>query len=117
MTYKQLFILFSASTILNAVLLIANSGDNSSKTPKETRWVTHCKTCEKFNFKDLEEAQKEFTKVKFQQWYKKQVERRNDMIQRAILNGDWTPGCTVPPILTEEAKMIPGFADLFDSAK
>lgn len=114
MTYKQLFFI---SIAFNVVFLIATWADNSSKTPKETRWVTRCKTCEKFNFKDLEEAQKEFTKVKLQQWYKEQVEERNDMIRSALLNGHWTPGCTVPPILTEEAKMIPGFADLFDSAK
>lgn len=114
MTYKQLFFI---SIIFNIVFLIATWENNSSKNPKETRRVTHCKTCEKFNFKDLEEAQKEFNKVKLQQWYQKQVEERNHMIRSAMLNGHWTPGCTVPPILTEEAKMIPGFAELFDSDK
>ena len=114
MTYKHLFFI---SIAFNIVFIIATWADNSSKTPEEIRYVTHCKTCAQFNFKDLAEAQKEFTKVKFQQWYKEQVEDRNDMIQRAIFNGNWAPGCTVPPILTEEAKMIPGFAELFDSAK
>lgn len=114
MIYKHLFV-FSA--VLNIAILVFTWPDNSSKTPEEIRYITRCKSCEKFNFKDLAEARKEFTKVKLQQWYRKQVEGRNAMIRSAILNGDWTPGCTVPPILTEEAKMIPGFADLFDSAK
>lgn len=114
MVYKHLFI---SSTVLNIAILVFTWPDNSSKTPEEIRYVTRCETCAQFNFKDLEEAQKEFTKVKFQKWYKKQVEDRNRMIQRAIMEGDWTPGCTVPPILTDEAKMIPGFAELFDSAK
>lgn len=113
MTYKYLFFI---SISLNIVFMIATWTDNSLNTSEEIHYVTRCKTCEKFNFKDLAEAQKEFTKVRFQQWYKKQVEERNDMIQSAILNGHWTPGCTVPPILTEEAKMIPGFAELFGSA-
>ena len=114
MTYKHLFFI---SIALHIIFIITTWVDNSLKTPEEIRYVTHCKTCSQFNFKDLEEAQKEFTKVKLRQWYKKQVEERNEMIQSALLNGHWVPGCTVPPILTEEAKMIPGFAELFDSAK
>lgn len=114
MIYKHLFI---SSAVLNVAILVFTWPNNSLKTPEEICYVTRCKTCAQFNFKDLAEAQKEFTKTKLQQWYKAQVEDRNSMIRSALLNGYWTSGCTVPPILTEEAKLIPGFAELFDSAK
>lgn len=114
MIYKHLFV-FSA--VLNIAILVFTWPNETPKEQQKIRWVDNCKTCRKFNFKDLEKAQKEFTKVKLQQWYKEQVEERNEMIRSALLNGHWIPGCTVPPILTEEAKLIPGFAELFDSAK
>lgn len=109
MTYKQSFWLSAAINITLAVLLLVES-DNEQIVIHE---VERCKICSNMGIKDLKSARKELHLASLQVWYKNQIDRRNGVINSAILNGDWAPGQNVPEILTPQERQLPAFHVLF----
>ena len=109
MTYKQLFWLSAIINLTLAVLLLVES-DNEQMVIRE---VERCKICSSVGIKDLKSARKELQLASLQIWYKNQIDRRNGVINSAILNGDWAPGQNVPEILTPQERQLPAFHILF----
>lgn len=109
MNYKQSFWLSATVNITLAVLLLVESNNEQVIT----REVERCKICSNMNIKDLKSARKELHLASLQVWYKNQIDRRNGIINSAILNGDWSPGHNVPEILTPQERQLPAFHALF----
>ena len=110
MTYKYLFFI---SITFNIAFLVSTWSDNSSKITEEIREVERCKICSNMDIKDLKSARKELHLSSLQLWYKKQIDKRNGVINSAILNGDWASGTHVPEILTPAERQLPAFQVLF----
>lgn len=109
MTYKQSFWISAMINLMLAILLLVES-DNAQVI---TREIERCKICSNMDIEDLKGARKELHLTSLQVWYKDQIDRRNSVINSAILNGHWNPGQHVPEILTQQERQLPAFYVLF----